>query len=133
MQEKELESNMEAKLKSFLNTWTHKYRFHLCATESENTFKAYFSYSDQANPLPLVTTTVFLQINPNDKDLTNLKFWFENDTLIHTLSSSIQFSEIERYIEIEMQNKLRVRKLYYLVNDFEFTRIKDVRSELLEE
>ncbi len=32
-----------------------------------------------------------------------------------------------------MQNKMKVRQLYYLINDFEFTRVKDIRSGLLVE
>jgi ATP-dependent Lon protease len=74
-----------------------------------------------------------LQIPSEAQELSSLKFWFENDTLIHTLSSSIQFCEIEKYIDIEMKNKMKVRQLYYLINDFEFTRVKDIRSELLVE
>lgn len=32
-----------------------------------------------------------------------------------------------------MSNKLMVRKMYYLVNDFEYTRTKDIWSEFLKE
>lgn len=59
-------------------------------------------------------------------------FQFENESLVHRLDYTMQPGQYERWIDRILGNKLKVRKALHLGTEFEYTRFKDKKGELLD-
>ena len=59
-------------------------------------------------------------------------FQFENESLVHRLDYTMQPGQYERWVDRILGNKLRVRKMLHLGTEFEYTRFKDKKGELLD-
>lgn len=67
------------------------------------------------------------------ESLRELEFRFEQDELVHRLGDTINGRMIESFLETYLANKVQTRQFYFLATNFERTRIKDPRIELLRE
>lgn len=63
----------------------------------------------------------------------DIRFRFEQDELVHRLGHTINGAMIESFLETYLANKTQTRQFYFLATNFERTRIKDPRIELLKE
>ncbi len=98
--------NLITQLGGFINTWTSncKYCIKTQTEPNENfpameIFIAEFSKTLKEKPIPEISIRVYFLIPKNSKDLSGLRFRFEDEELIHSLDSFMKFNTIESYIE----------------------------------
>lgn len=84
------------------------------------------------HPIPEATVKVFFTVSISTMGDKTVYFQFENESLVHRLDYTMQPGQYERWIDRILGNKLKVRKALHLGTEFEYTRFKDKKGELLD-
>ena len=110
--------------------------FMLFSTDFISLIKSYpfrflteFSLPTMEKPIPeaAVRVTFYLQkVNPMDNTI-DVKYIFDNSSLVHTLKRTIRPEMMEKWIDRHLEEKTVSRQIMFLGTEFEKTRINDPR------
>ena len=122
---------------NYLRTWSNKYQFTIIRdrerdTETTHCYTAIFSKPENNEPIAKNSVKVFFQCPKVDERLSSMVFNFDFSNFTHTPKSSFKPELFEEFIDRSIELKERNKQNYFLLTDFERTRISDPRIHLLE-
>lgn len=91
-----------------------------------------FSKPLPSKPIPEGTVNVTFELFEKSDGGYMIKFFFENESLKHTLDSTMRTNMFEKWIDRILENKLKIKSQLHLGTEFEYTRTVDEKNKIVD-